>query len=764
MGTPAPFIQRYKEVPVTGYTGKILNVDLSKGTCSEETLPDAFYHKYLSGMGLAARLLYERIPAGADPLGPDNVLALVSGLLTGTGSLFTGRWMAAAKSPLTGTWGDANCGGNFSPAIKQCGYDGIFFSGVSPQPVILRVTNKGGEIVPAGDLWGMDAVETEDYLVSRPRGKKRPSVACIGTAGEKLSLISGICNERGRIAARSGLGAVMGSKRLKAVVLEGSRPIHPANREEMKRLSKISRKKVRGLPMPPGKAVARLGQLMGKMNVLPRMDGKLVSSIFEKWGTVSQNQLSVGWGDSPIKNWKGSARDYPLSMSKHIDPDLFIAREKYKYHCYSCPLGCGGICTLKHDTWKETHKPEYESVMALGGLLLNTDLDGLFYMNELLNRAGMDTISAGGTVAFAQECYEKGVITQEDTGGIDLSWGNTDGIIALVEKMVKREGIGDLLADGSQKAAEQLAEKKGEDTDFAITAGRQELAMHDPRNDPGFGLHAGVDPAPGRHSVGSQMYYEVHALCKRVKDLPKTKLMISSKSRFVADRRKAEEAVATSCFSQFYNGAGLCMFGALLGVHRVLIFEWMNAATNWNRSPEAYMETGRRIQTLKQLFNIKQGVDPRSLKPHRRTLGDPPLTEGPNKGNSFDLDKMMRDYWEVIGWDPETGEPMDDTVDALGLRPVVTGETEVFPPPAEKKTPVRPKPPAKGSKPVVNKKQCVSCAACVQICPVDCLEMKRDSGGGPHPYPELPDPGACIGCGFCENDCPVAAISMAPMD
>ncbi|HQJ07843.1 MAG TPA: aldehyde ferredoxin oxidoreductase N-terminal domain-containing protein, partial [Deltaproteobacteria bacterium] len=220
-----------------GYMGRILKVDLGRGTIAEEEVPDEMYERYLAGMGLAAHILYDGIPPGADPLGPDNILAFVSGLLTGTGSLFSGRWTAAAKSPLTGGWGDANCGGTFSPAIKRCGYDGIFFSGISEKPVLLYVKNDRAELRDASHLWGRDTTETEDML--RADYGPHASVAVIGPAGERLSLISGISNDKGRLAARSGLGAVMGSKRLKAVVLDGKKRISVHNREEVHRLSRI---------------------------------------------------------------------------------------------------------------------------------------------------------------------------------------------------------------------------------------------------------------------------------------------------------------------------------------------------------------------------------------------------------------------------------------------------------------------------------------------------------------------------------------------
>jgi len=649
--------------------GKILWVDLEKKESYEEQLTEEFYYKYLSGIGLAAAILTERIPAGANPLGPENILAMVSGILTGTGSLFTGRWLAAAKSPLTGTWGEANCGGNFSPAIKRCGYDGIFFTGISEIPIYLYIDETGSEIHPADDLWGKDGVETEEILLTRHKRKRKPAVACIGGAGEKQSLISGIINDRGRIAARSGLGAVMGSKRLKAVVLQGNTPIRAADNGAVKSLSQLCRKRSRGIPMPSGKSLYWAGKLLGTLPLGPAMPGKLFASMFTKWGTSSLNQFSVEWGDAPIKNWKGTNKDYPHRLSKTISADRFKERVKKRYHCYSCPLGCGGICSINYKGEnKETHKPEYESVMSFGGLLLNNDLESIFYINELLNRAGMDTISAGAAAAFAFECYEKEIITKAETGGLELIWGNTETVTALVEMMVKREGIGDILADGVRKAAERI-EKKSDS--FAISAGGQEPAMHDPRNDPGYGLHYSVDPAPGRHTVGSQQYYELYTLWKKIKTLPKPGLLISVKSRYGADKEKAICGVANSCYSQFYNGVGLCLFGALIGADKIPVFEWVNAALGWERTPEEYMEVGRRIQTLKQIFNLKHGIEPISLKIHSRTVGIPPLPTGANKGKSFDLEKMMKDYWQEIGWERENGKPTIETLKELGLEKFV---------------------------------------------------------------------------------------------
>ncbi|MEA2102074.1 MAG: aldehyde ferredoxin oxidoreductase family protein [Thermodesulfobacteriota bacterium] len=649
--------------------GKVLIVDLDKGECRQEAIEDEVYEKYLGGMGLGAYMLYKYVPKGADPLGPDNMLGFVPGLLTGTGSLFTGRWTVVGKSPLTGGWGDANCGGSFAPAIKRCGYDGIFFTGISKKPVYLYIKNSHAELRDASHLWGQDAVETEETLLKDTR--PGAGVATIGQAGEGCSLISGICNDKGRIAARSGLGAVMGSKKLKALVLDGARRIPVYNKEEVHRLSRQCNKWVQFQPpMFPGPATAYVGGLLGKLPTEMAMDGMLYKTLLRAWGTVSMNQMSVGMGDSPIKNWMGSSKDWGPKRSKSTNPDVFTDCEKVKYHCYSCPLGCGGICSTS-GKFSETHKPEYETVLALGGLLMNEDADSVFYLNELLNRAGMDSISAGGAVAFAIECYEKGILSMEDTDGLDLSWGNTSAIVALIHKMIRREGIGDILADGSKIAAERIG--KGAEN-CAIHAGGQEMAMHDGRNDPGFALHYCVEPTPGRHTIGSQLYYQMFHLWKRVKGVPKIKYLYNKNSKFVADKNKAEEAAASSKFMSLANSAGFCLFGLLMGVDRTPVFEWLNAATGFNKTPEEYMAIGERIQTIKQAFGVKHGIEPKAFKPSDRAIGIPPQLEGPNKGRTVDLNTMMSDYWNEFGWDTTNGKPSEQNLTRLGIEPEAGGK------------------------------------------------------------------------------------------
>jgi aldehyde:ferredoxin oxidoreductase len=646
---------------IRAVTGKILWVDLTHAAISEETIPPEVYERFLGGMGLAVHILLQRIPPGAHPLGPDNVFGILPGVLTGTGTLMTGRWMAVAKSPLTHTWGDANCGGMFAPAIKQCGYDGIFFTGISPRPVYLHVGHERAELRDAAYLWGKDTRETEDELLSLSPGRKA-SVACIGPAGERLSLIAGISTDQGRMAARSGLGAVMGSKRLKAIVLNGARPIRVHDPAKIKTLSqKFTRYASFRPPFLNGRGVELLSRGMRAAPLQMRQDGMLYKLFLQKWGTSGLNQFSIETGDAPLKNWGGSSRDWLPRRSRKIDPDRFRERELSKYHCYSCPIGCGGYSSLNGGG--ETHKPEYETIMAWAGLLMNEDFESIFEINERLNRAGLDSISAGGTVAFAIECFENGLLTLEDTGGLELRWGNTPAIRALLEKMIQREGIGDLLADGSRLAAARIGRGSAA---YAVQSGGQELAMHDSRNDPGFALHAVVEATPGRHTLGAYLYYEMFQLWTRVQSAPKVKPRFYPKGvKYTATPEKAQWAAQCSRFSNIMNAAGVCMFGAFLGVQRIPIFEWLNAATGLEKTPDEYMQIGQDIQDLRQAFNWIHGAPARHVL-HPRAAGQPPQTEGANAGRSVPLDELVRLYWQQMGWD-ENGHPSQATLQRLGV-------------------------------------------------------------------------------------------------
>ncbi|NOZ85239.1 MAG: aldehyde ferredoxin oxidoreductase family protein [Deltaproteobacteria bacterium] len=656
-----------------GYMGKVLFVDLSRKSFKQEDVPDELYENFLSGYGLAARIIWERQKPGIDPLSAGAHLGFASGLLTGTGALFAGRWMVCGKSPLTGGWGDANCGGDFAPAIKQAGYDAIFFKGKSKTPVYLLVDGDRMSLEDATGLWGRDAIETEKIL--KEKHGKAARVACIGTGGEKMSLISGVVNAGGRIAARSGLGAVMGSKKLKALCLRGEQKVRVHDREEVIRLSRDFRRRIhrdkRVDGMLSGKLVGLMGKVMKKFKTQPAMAGELFKYTLRVWGTSGITAMSAETGDSPVKNWSGAGYvDFPVGTRSYKVSDDSVTRfEVKKYHCYSCPLGCGGICSLPGDI-EETHKPEYETLCAFGALLLVDDLLSIFHINEKLNRAGIDSISCGVTIAWAIEAFERGLLTEDDTGGIRLSWGDASAVNKLVDKIIAGEGIGGLLKDGVKKAAERLG--KGSDA-FAIHAGGQELPMHDPRYDAGYGVAYEVEPTPGRHTIASYTYLDLMALHKKTHRMPKQSKLHGLKDRFGVEGKGRALAIQSS-FTDVINGCGLCLFSISIGGDPP-VAGWINASTGWNKTFDEYLEIGRRIKTLRQAFNYREGIRPGDMEMTKRARGIPPLDKGPVAGIVPEFQTLDKDYRKAMGWSPETGKPLDSTLKELGID-YLAGEIE----------------------------------------------------------------------------------------
>lgn len=660
-----------------GHFGKILEVDLTSGVIRRVDLPARIYEQVLSGKGLSVWYQLKHVPAGADPLGPDNILGLAAGTLTGTGALMTGRFVATAKSPLTGGWGESNCGGYFAPAIKQCGIDAIFIKGMANHPVYLYVDHAKAELRDASAYWGLDAVESEERLVqdSRLPGKKLPRVAVIGEAGERQSRISGIVHDGGRIAARLGLGAVMGSKNLKAVVLAGAKPVPCADPAKVKALSKELGTKLKKASFPSlikNSYLGPAGSLLGKLPLNTPIDGMMTMPIFKKWGTLGVTNMSIMNGDGPILNWGGSHKDMP-GAAKAFNADHLLRHEKHKYHCHSCALGCGGVFDARRatgDLYAQTHKPEYETVQAFGPLIKNQDLDSIILLNELLNRAGMDSISAGNTVAYALECFEKGLLSTTQTGGLQLFWGNMPDIITLVKQMITRQGFGAILADGVKAAAQVLGEAT---LPYAMHTGGQEPGMHDGRYDPQLAVHFVADPAPGKHTTGMGAMYRAMNLPDILTDAPPLKAR-KKKSDLMANQDIATESMLNACYTMLTDAAGGCYYGEFMGVHGWKLIEYLNAATGWNKSGDEYMEIGKRIQTLKQLFNIKHGIEPSTWKLPERMAGRPALKDGPLKGVTLDNENQVKLHWQAFGWDAETGHPLQETLIELGIPSLLEGD------------------------------------------------------------------------------------------
>jgi len=604
--------------------GKILWVDLSKGALKDEVLDEKLCRDFIGGYGIGARILFSRLKAGIDPLGPDNILGFMTGPLTGSPMLSGTRYAVVGKSPLTGGWGDANSGGDFGPYLKFAGYDGIFFTGISDKPVYLFIKDGKAELRDATGLWGKDSFQTEDALMSELG--KDVHVACIGQSGEKLSLIAGIMNNKGRAAGRSGLGAVMGSKKLKAVAVTGSMEVPLADKNKANELRKNY-----------------LGQLSGPF-----------ADLFKNYGTPGLTALSAHSGDSPVKNWGGvGVVDFPDATP--IGGDPVIERQAKKYACFRCPLGCGGHMKEGTGEYKYeagAHKPEYETLAAFGTMCLNNNLESITKANDICNRYGLDTISAGCTISFAIECYENGLITKADTDGIELTWGNHRAIVAMTQRLADREGFGDVLADGEKVAAEKIG--KGAEQ-YAMHIHGEEVPMHDPK----LGFHYAVtyrlDATPGRHTQGSE-------------GLAPPGLLPQYDRKSPVGRGEAHKI--GSNMTHIMNCVGMCLFMYICLPTINAIPEFMSAVTGWDVTVDDLLKTGERISNLRHAFNLREGLNPLQFKVPGRLLGKPPQEEGPLAGVTVDEDLMLKDYLAEMDWDPKTAKPSKKKLEELGLADV----------------------------------------------------------------------------------------------
>jgi aldehyde:ferredoxin oxidoreductase len=620
-----------------GYMGKIAFVDLTQGSVRTEEMSDEVARGFIGGYGIGARVLFERIPRGADPLGPENVLGFAAGPLTGTRAPTGGRYMACCKSPLTGGWGDANSGGYFGSELKAAGFDAIFVSGAAAAPCYLRVADGRIEIRDAARLWGLDTIAAEEAL-QRELNDPKLRVATIGPASERLSLISGIVNDRGRVAARSGVGAVMGSKRLKAVAVRGTAAVPVADPDALGRLSKDFARALRDLPG--------------------------MAQVLMKHGTCGFTGALVAGGATPLKNWQLAGEQAFPAVKRVTDGDAFVRFQTRKYGCASCPISCGGICDVSTGKYPvgEVHKPEYETIGAFGPLCMCDDIEVIIKLHDLCNRSGLDTISAGHVLAFAMECFEKGILTEGDTDGIRIGWGDGAAMVALLEKMIRREGIGDVLADGVKAAAAKIG--RGAEA-CAMHVGGQEPGLHSALFLPSRGTGFVCDPTPGRHTAAPMARIEGGPGAYA----PYPELKIGAFERH-AYTGKGPMSATASCYLQIGNCAGVCVMPFMFFGNYPLV-DLLKAVTGWDLDVAEALRTGARIQALRQSFNLREGVTAGQVRLPDRMTGRPPQAQGPLAGVTVDVDNLAREFRTAMGWDAETGAPTADTLKDLGLTELV---------------------------------------------------------------------------------------------
>ncbi|MBN2154472.1 MAG: aldehyde ferredoxin oxidoreductase family protein [Candidatus Lokiarchaeota archaeon] len=658
-----------------GYNGKILWIDLSTTDIKDETLEKKVYRQYLGGYGLGAYIIYSRMKPKVDALGPDNIIGFCPGLLTGNPAPFTGRFMVCAKSPLTGRvekhqplrisggWGDANSGGFFGAAIKRAGYDGIFITGKSKKPCVISIEKDATEIVLTDELVGKSVSETETHL--KMKFGRSSQIASIGVAGEKLSRISGIVTDKGRIAARSGLGAVMGSKNLKAICISRKKSLSVHNKDTLTQLSRSYTQELKErYSSPSTELLARnapqIAFIMRWLKQGVKSNVNLHAKTLHKWGTSYATGISSELGDLPIKNYLGAGyTDWPQTIAEKFSGQYLLRYKKRSYGCFSCPLQCGAILEVPEAGLEEIHRPEYETLGAFGGLILNDDITKTIRVNHLLNEAGMDTISAGAVLAFVLECVEKGILTKEDfvsasyPDGFLPTWGNPDYIIPLITMMIHREGIGDTLADGVRVASLKI--QKGSEG-FAFHFAGQEPGMHDARLVPALMIAYEADPTPGRHTTACLDYFEQGEINKFLHNYT------FSNSTDPIEKGKANGQFAK--FLQTINALGFCEFALWMGEYPLL--EIIHAVTGWELNIDEFLEIGWRIQTLRQQFNVREAALEIAFNKNR-LYGNPPLQNGPLSGKTLNnVQELVAGYFEHLGWDSE-GKPLPETLEALGL-------------------------------------------------------------------------------------------------
>jgi aldehyde:ferredoxin oxidoreductase len=616
-----------------GYAGKLLFVDLTAATIAEESPEEGFYRSCIGGTGMGAKVLLERMEPGADPLGPENMLGFVTGPLTATGVYGGGRFMVTTKSPLTGGWADSNCGGTWGPELKNAGYDGVFFTGAAERPVTLVIDGAHARLDAADHLSGKDTYETDDMLQAELGEPGKWAISCIGPAGEQCSRLAGIVHEKGRIAARSGVGAVMGSKRLKAIAVRGAKGarIGVADKEGLKAVQKLYGQALKNSAFLKGLSAAGTG---GGVSFL----------------------LSIG--DCPTSNWAATGTDAFPTCGNLDTPNMDVYKLK-AYGCSTCPVRCGALLRIDEGPYAsqdETHRPEYETLGALGALCRNDSAEAVIRANEICNRFGIDTISAGGVIAFAIECYENRLIDLADTGGLELTWGSSAAVVALTEQMGRREGFGAVLADGCKRAAERIG--KGSEQ-YAMHVGGRELPLHDPRIAPCQGTFYISDATPAQHCGPQAM-----SMLEQGAPLgPDPLLQSDAKEFFGGYERKGDYYARGASYWQLLSSAGLCALYAQFDTPPVV--ELLRPVTGWDIDWKEGIKAGKRILTLRQAFNVREGLGPDDFRLPKRF--EESLSVGPAAGHDVPFARLREEYFQAMGWDPQTGKPLPETLADLGL-------------------------------------------------------------------------------------------------
>ena len=608
-----------------GYHKKLLRVDLSNRKVEVEDLDENLIRKYIGGLGIEAKILYEETEPETDPLSPENILMAVTGPYTGTGVPTSGRHHLVARSPLTGLFGESNVGGSWAVHFKRAGFDGVVIKGKSEAPLYLWIRDGKVEFRDARPIWGKDSYESAEWL--KKETSKEATAAVIGPAGERMAKIASIphIGHIVRAAARTGLGAVMGSKNLKAIVVFGEGSIPIAKPDELKAHIK---------------------------EITPHV--QKATEAFGKFGTSGGIDNYEKIGNFPVKNWREGRWAGAKKISGVAMHDTILSGRKA---CMHCPIACGRHIKVTEGPYApmDCEGPEYETIGTLGGLCLVDDLVAIAKANQLCNQYGLDTMSAGGIIAFAMEAYEKGIITRSDTDGVELIWGSGEAVVEMVHKMGRGEGIGRLMTEGSKRMAEALGKNAIE---FAIHVKGLEPSAHDPRRFFSQALSYGTAARGACHNASWSHPYELALSMPEIGiPEPQDAYQIEGKAEFTAkmqDLMCAMDALILCRFSQV---------GKAVNVTNHV--DWLNLITGWNMEIPEYMKVGERLFNLKRMYNCRFGVSRKDdFLPYRfmtlNRTGEDLTNQLPPMG------RLLSDYYAYRGWS-EDGIPTPDKLEELGL-------------------------------------------------------------------------------------------------
>ncbi|MEM3588977.1 MAG: aldehyde ferredoxin oxidoreductase family protein [Nitrososphaerales archaeon] len=611
------------------YTGKILKVDLSSEKIEENHLLEEDLDLFIGGTGIAAKIIFDMVDPNIDPFSPENVLVFATGPLTGTIVPTSARFTVAAKSPLTKGWGEAHAGGFWGVELKKAGYDGLIVVGKASSPVYLVIQDANVELRDAIKLWGLDTYET-DQEIKRELNEPRVRVAAIGPAGEKLVNLACIAfdirPDGPRIAGRTGMGAVMGSKNLKAIAVSGSGKIEVSDPHKL-------RDYVR--------------------RILPSIMSYPTTQIYSIYGTSSEIGPMHVYGDVPIKNFSLGEWEGIEKLREEV-----LAKTLVKGHraCFNCPIGCWKYVKYEKDSKViEGRLLEYEAIASLGSLLMIDNPQAISELNEICNRLGVDVISTGVTIAWFLEAYEKSLLDKSLLGDLELRWGDPEIVAKLIEKLAKREDIGELLCMGVREASKKVPGSES----FAMHVRGLEIPMHDPRAFKGMGLQYATSNRGADHLYGLVLRIEQG---ERNVDLG-----IHERIYRFTYQGKGRIVTLMEDWSEVIESLGVCKFLAITPGHLAAIY---SIASGKTERVKDLLFKGTRIFTLKRIFNLASGVWPKEDKLPERLLNEP-LKNGGCAGQVVELKEMLKEYYEFRGWTRE-GLPTKELLDKIGLLPMIS--------------------------------------------------------------------------------------------